>query len=148
MTTAHEQYYTQPDAGPVHITYEDIYRLGWELSDHDTVLSSSDDFINEVGNAIDTHTCRCGENVGYHMTHGGPWSDDTLSWYGDFYVIDEDGSTVLCETCFDRVTAEPDYDEPEHDEVPLPEYTPQERAVMAFFDSLFQAFEPKYPKKN
>jgi hypothetical protein len=136
-TTAHDQYYTQPEGGALHITYEALNHLGWAFGEPDFEPTHAEQYLNQVGNEQDEYICRdCGEQKGWHWNAGPAHGSDSLHWRGDFYSISEDNSVILCEPCFEEVTAEPD-----HGDEPSLEYTPQERAVMTFFDELFRILD-------
>lgn len=120
MTTAHEQYYTQPEAGTIHITWDAYSNVMMAKSqDYPVALTLYQETVYSFAEGMDTYICRdCAERKGWHSYWGGAEGSDSLNWEGDFHVLDEEGLEILCEPCFDEVTAEPDYgDEPEHEEI-------------------------------
>ena len=120
MTSAHEQYYTQPEAGTIHITWDAYADVAWKkMANHYIRTTPHEETIYSFGNQTDAYVCRdCCEGKGWRSYWGGPYGSDSIHWEGDFHVIDEEGLEILCDECFDQVTAEPDYgDEPEHEEI-------------------------------
>jgi hypothetical protein len=137
MTTAHEQYYTQPEAEAVHISYEVVRRLGWEYQNSDFTPTLWEKAVEFIANESDGWQCKfCDEPVGWHWFQAG--DTDACAWSGDFWSLNEDSSEVACDGCFIKVTAEPDYgDEPEE----IFTLQPHERAIIDFIETL--AFDPK-----
>ena len=63
MTTAHDLYYSQPEANALHVTYSDIDHLGWAFGEPDFEPTLAESYLNEIGNEQDAYTCRdCGEH--------------------------------------------------------------------------------------
>jgi len=132
MPTAHEQYYTQPDAGPLPIRYERFDTLTTRASHGDFDFTHNDKVMLDFMNKDDFYFCRhCGEHKGWHWHAGPSDGSDMLYWRGDFFIIDEEGLDILCEPCYDELTAEPDYD----DEPPYFSY--RTTALMKVIDSFF-----------
>lgn len=141
MPTAHEQYYTEPEAGPIHITWEGYEHLMRITSGEEAeTLTHSQQCEYDFASEQDAYICRnCKEHKGWRSYWGGPNGSDSIHWEGDFYVIDEEGLDILCDQCFDEITAEPEYeDEPIHDEEPISLLSVQTRALMSVMDDLFR----------
>lgn len=141
MTTAHEQYYSEPDAGAIHITWDAYERLMRKTSGEEAdTLTLHEQTIYSFADEHDAYICRsCGERKGWHSYWGGEHGSDSIHWEGDFHVIDEEGLDILCDQCFDEITAEPEYEEePIHDEETISHVSPYTRAMMTVIDSLFK----------
>jgi len=138
MTTAHEQYYTEPEAGPRFVSYEAMDTLLRRITSGYEMTHADKQFY-EFADQQDFYVCRnCTEKKGFHWNAGPYYGSDSLHWEGDFYILDEDGLETLCEPCYDEITAEPDYGpEPDHDE-PLTTLEPQTRAFITFANDLLR----------
>ena len=93
-----DDYYTQPDAGPMLISWEEVEKVitkrAWNLP-----LSPVEQTYYQYSQETGDRCHKCQTIVGVCL-HG---ERDEYATFTDFWVLDEDFEVMLCDLCYEDI---------------------------------------------